>query len=242
MKNDKQSRETAKPKIKTYPVCGTKKLKEIIEKHKLWLQGKAGGERADLRDADLRKADLRDAYLRGADLRKADLRAADLSGAYLRGAYLRDAYLRGANLREAALRGADLSGAYLRDADLSGADLRDADLRDADLRRANLRGADLRGADLRGAHLRGAYLSDANTGVNIIISAGYIGSRHDETIYNATQDCLQCGCFVGTLDEFKAKVAETYPDKDNLHRREYEAAIVYFEAVSKARKETNNER
>ena len=99
----------------------------ILENHKKWLEGN-GGERADLKGADLCGADLRDADLCGADLCGADL------------------------------RGADLCGADLRDADLCGADLRDADLRGADLRVANLCGADLRGADLRDADLCGADL------------------------------------------------------------------------------------
>ena len=30
------------------------KLKEILEKHKMWLNGEEGGERANLRGADLR--------------------------------------------------------------------------------------------------------------------------------------------------------------------------------------------
>lgn len=63
-------------------------LSEILKKHKLWLEGKEGGQRADLRGAYLRDADLRDADLRCADLRYADLRCADLRGAYLRGADL----------------------------------------------------------------------------------------------------------------------------------------------------------
>ena len=87
------------------------KLKETLERHRKWLDDEDGGERADLREANLRGADLR-----GADLREADLRGADLYGANLRGA---DLY--GANLR-----GADLRGADLREADLRGADLREA--------------------------------------------------------------------------------------------------------------------
>lgn len=102
-------------------------IKNILEKHKKWLNEENGGERADLRYADLRYANLRDA----------NLSDANLSGANLRGAYLRGAYLSGANLRDA-----DLS-----DANLSGADLRDANLRGADLRYANLRDADLSGAE-----------------------------------------------------------------------------------------------
>ena len=93
-------------------------LKEILEKHKIWLEGGEGGSCADLICADLSCADLI---------------CADLSRA---------------NLRGANLRGADLRGANLSDADLRGANLSDADLRGADLSRANLRGANLRGADL----------------------------------------------------------------------------------------------
>ena len=107
------------------------KIKEILEKHKKWLLGEGGGERANLCDADLCGANLRGADLRGADLRNADLR--------------------GANLCSANLRGADLRGADLRDANLCSADLRDADLRDANLCDADLRDADLRDADLRDA-------------------------------------------------------------------------------------------
>ena len=47
-------------------------LKKIIEKHESWLAGE-GGEKADLREANLRGADLREADLCGADLRGANL-------------------------------------------------------------------------------------------------------------------------------------------------------------------------
>ena len=51
-------------------------LDVFLRKHKLWLCGEDGGERADLRGADLYGANLR-----GADLREADLYGADLRGA-----------------------------------------------------------------------------------------------------------------------------------------------------------------
>ena len=89
------------------------KLKEILEKHQLWLNDEGGGICADLSGADLS----------GADLSCADLSGADLSGA---------------NLRCANLRGADLSCADLSGADLSGANLSCANLRCANLRGANL--------------------------------------------------------------------------------------------------------
>ena len=111
-------------------------IKEILDKHKKWLLGEDGSERADLCGANLCGADLCGANLCGADLSGADLCGANLCGADLRGANL---------------RGANLCGANLRDADLYGADLYGADLYGANLRDANLRGANLCGADLCGA-------------------------------------------------------------------------------------------
>lgn len=105
-----------------------KDLNEILAKHKLWLQGKDGGERANLERADLECADLKRAHLNGADLEDADLECAnfegaDLEGAYLKGAFLKGAKLEGANLKRAYLECADLNGAKLNGANLKGADI-----------------------------------------------------------------------------------------------------------------------
>ena len=99
------------------------KLQEIIESHGRWLRNAEGGERADLRSADLSGANLG-----GANLRSADLSGANLGGANLRSADLSDAYLGGANLRSADLSGANLGGAYLSGANLGGAYLSGANL------------------------------------------------------------------------------------------------------------------
>jgi uncharacterized protein YjbI with pentapeptide repeats len=93
-------------------------MHEVLAKHKKWIADEEGGQRADLR---------------GADLQHADLRGADLQHAYLREAYLQDADLRDADLKGADLQDADLRGAYLKGADLRGADLRGAYLKGADL-------------------------------------------------------------------------------------------------------------
>lgn len=82
-----------------------KELKEILEKHRKWLNNEEGGERANLGGANLCDADLRYANFRGADLGDADLRYANLCGANLGGADLRYANLRGADLGGADLRG-----------------------------------------------------------------------------------------------------------------------------------------
>lgn len=49
------------------------KLNEILENHKLWLEGN-GGRLADLREADLREADLTGANLEGVNLEGAKLK------------------------------------------------------------------------------------------------------------------------------------------------------------------------
>ena len=121
----------------------SEEIKKVSDLHKKWLNNEHGGERANLREANLHEANLREAELSEANLSGAELSEANLSGADLHWADLRWADLRGANLHRANLRGADLSEANLHRADLRG----------AELHRANLRGAELRGADLRGAEL-----------------------------------------------------------------------------------------
>jgi hypothetical protein len=145
----------------------TTDLKKILDAHREWAVGN-GGERANLRSADLSGAYLSGANLSGANLSGADLRSADLSGAYLSGAYLdganlSGAYLGGANLSGANLSGAYLSGAYLSGAYLDGANLSGANLSGANLSGADLSGANLSGANLRSADLRNAYLDDKTT-------------------------------------------------------------------------------
>ena len=133
-------------------------LNEILKKHCDWLNGKDGGERADLSNANLRYANLR----------CANLRYADLSGANLSGADLSDADLSKVNLSNANLSGADLSNADLSKVNLSNANLSGADLSNANLSKVNLSNANLSGADLSNADLIGANLSNAENLLNAI--------------------------------------------------------------------------
>lgn len=139
--------------------------------------------------------------------------------------------LRGANLSNANLRWADLSRADLVRADLSGADLSGADLSRADLSRADLSCADLVRAYLSGADLSGATFDDR------IFCLDRIGSVERRTTYNATKDIVWCGCFRGTFEEWVAKIRKTYPDENNVYRKEYEAAITFFKTVAEANEE-----
>ena len=169
---------------------------------------------------------LENAILEGADLGGADLGGANLGGADLDGADLRGADLRGANLEGADLGEANLREANLRGADLEGADLREANLGGADLEGANLRGANLGGADLEGANLRGANLYQVSG----------IGSAGRCTTYDYINNKIICGCYYGTLEEFKKKCNDVHGD--NKFGKQYNAAILYFEAIKKIEDET----
>lgn len=102
---------------------------------------------------------------------------------------------------------------------------------DKDGRRANLSGADLRCADLRDADLGRATFDDR------IFCLDRIGSFKRRTTYNATKDIVWCGCFKGTFEEWVAKIRETYPNKNAIYRKEYEAAIAFFKTVAAANEE-----
>ena len=150
---------------------------------------------------------------------------ADLSGANLRNT----------NLHGADLRGADLHGADLRYAGLTNANLRLADLRDANLRQANLRGADLYwsniyDADLYGADLYGANLCEAKSNNLTFLAIYGIGSANRQTLYIPEMDVVFCGCFKGTMKEFKAQVAKNAKD---THLEAYNNAIEYLEKQAK---------
>lgn len=140
-----------------------KELNEILKKHKMWLNGEVGGERANLRNVNLRGVDLSNTDLRYADLSGADLEDSDLEDVNLEFAKLEDANLEFANLEDA-----NLEYTNLRNTDLIDTDLRDASLRGADLRGADLRGADLNSTNLWNADLRGANLEDVKTNIHTI--------------------------------------------------------------------------
>ena len=133
-------------------------LKEILKKHKMWLNGEEGGERANLKNANLS----------GVNLSGVDLSEADLNGVNLSNADLRYTNLRGINLRNSNLKYANLSDTNLMDADLGDADLKDADLRDTDLRCADLRNADLRDAILSNSDLSGVITNMYTIGYNLV--------------------------------------------------------------------------
>ena len=104
-------------------------LEEILNKHKKWLNGEIGGEKADLSNTDLRHVDLR-----GINLTSVNLRSADLS--------------------YASLSCTDLSYADLIDTDLFHVDLSCTNLSNANLNRADLSATNFNNANLKYTSLK----------------------------------------------------------------------------------------
>ncbi len=184
-------------------------LKDILDKHRAWLDDKEYGEKADLSEAylpeiDLCKtklygANLSGACLSGACLSRVDLSGADLSGANLYGTDLFDANLFRTHLSGANLSGADLSGANLSGADLSGADLSYANLCKANLSDANFYRANLSYANLSGACLSEACLSGACLYGTDLFHANLSGASITDNILNRIYPicCPESGSFIG---------------------------------------------
>jgi uncharacterized protein YjbI with pentapeptide repeats len=166
-------------------------------------------------DAVLYEADIPDDTPSGLQCRvaleKATAARANLAGAFLAGAYLARANLDGAFLAGANLAGANLDGAFLAGANLDG-----AFLAGAYLARANLDGAFLAGKKLIGARP--------------VFQIGPIGSRCAQFVSYITEAgvLLNAGCFWGTVDEFRAKLADTHGNND--HAKEYEMALLMIDA------------
>ena len=100
-----------------------KQIDEILDKHKKWLNGEGGGERANLESANLENANLTGANLENANLTDANLENANLTDANLESVNLGWANLTDANLENANLGWANLTRANLENANLTGANL-----------------------------------------------------------------------------------------------------------------------
>ena len=148
-----------------------------------------------------------------------------------------------ANLSYTDLSNADLNYAELQYADLNYAELGFADLNHANLAKANLYHANLQFSELRFANLTNAELSNADlSGANLefanltqaklpkqIIRIGPIGSRKSYTVINLGDDIITCGCWKGSLEEFKARIDEVYPD--GKYRVQYLGVISLVESL-----------
>ena len=130
-------------------------------------------------------------------------------------------------------------------ANLDGANLDGANLDGATISHANLDGANLYGANLYGANLDGANLDGAKLwNKRPVLFLGQCGNRNGITIAyffeDASEPRIKCGCFWGTLTEFRAKIHKTHDG--TFFEQEYNVLADHIEAIYKLQKEeTDND-
>ncbi|MEG1580891.1 MAG: pentapeptide repeat-containing protein [Bacteroidaceae bacterium] len=181
---------------------------------------KAVSEKVSLEGADLKGISLINANMRGANLRFADLSNTDL----------RKADFSYSSLKSAKLSYSDLSNADLSNADLSNADLSNTNIKGTDFSKSNLWGTNFHLANsLRKAAISFADLSRAKTDKRYL-QISCIGSEKRTTTYCFEDDLILCGCFKGTLNEFKKRVLIIHKE-NSQYLKEYLGAIAYIKSL-----------
>lgn len=133
-------------------------LLEILRKHEAWVEGKPGGEQADLSNVDFRGIDLT-----GAFLAYAILEGANFEGVLLPQAHFMSARLAGANFTNAIMCEANFTSADLSNANLTGANLTWASLGSAYLNNTELKEADLSCTEMHEAAIQNISTESKNT-------------------------------------------------------------------------------
>lgn len=202
--------------------------RELLEKHRKWVEEGCIRKRPSLARICLSNTDLR-----GACLYRADLSFADLSKACLERADLRGAKLYKANLADVWAHRTDLTNAYLAEACLVRARMTDTELKGANLAGAILSHADLEDANLYAVDLRDANLYRANWEyAKNGLTFGPIGSRLGLTyaVRHPKAVMIKCGCFWGTLEEWEAQCRRVH--RGTVHAEAYAAAAAFIRAYA----------
>lgn len=125
------------------------------------------------------------------------------------------------NLKHFNFSGSDFRGSYFSGSNFSGSNFSGSDFRDSNFRDSNF----------SGSYFRRSNFSDSDfshvKGIKVISICG-IGSEKRKTLYFWKMDKIFCGCFSGTLKQFKIQISETYKE-DDFYYKQYQIAVEYFE-------------
>lgn len=198
--------------MQNYIEISDEHLNEILEKHKLWLEGKEGGRQANLKNVKLNQKDLSEVNLRGAiffgaDIRECQFKMSDLSGADFAGAFFGFNSIKYSNLTGANFTNASLIYSDLGFSDLSNANLVNADLRFADLDYAILKNTQLVLAKLAYTHIH------HTRGIVVDSVKLYNSVRKDELRFWRDLNIWTLRDIQGSKDELIKKIKGTELDK-----------------------------
>lgn len=123
-----------------------KEVDEKLRLHKLWLDEKPGGARADFSEAD-----LRDFCFDGLNLSSADFYGTCLEGMVFKEVELQDASFDKSNLQGACFENSNLQGVLFDRSNLQNASFKNSILEEVSFCKAILQGVSFKGSSLKGA-------------------------------------------------------------------------------------------
>lgn len=154
-------------------------LAEIIKKHELWLNGKDGGEKADLSYCTIKKL---------SEEERKKLQEETAADEWQDSTGWNDFAISNKNLSYANLEGAALSGA-LENVDLKKANAKDADLSECEFFENDMSGADFTGADMSCTIITDSNLEKSTFANSHVAFARISGCNAKNTIFNRSDLC-----------------------------------------------------
>lgn len=183
---------------------GDKTLDVILMRHKLWIDGKDGGVRADLTGANLNNADLTDvdfrraildkASLCGAKIEYADMRGVSLISAYIERAEIRNTYLTNSMLCDASMVDVFMRGCYMSSANMKHVQITDTVIKSTDFWHVNLTEAKILYTTIINVDFNETNFSNVYLRGTEIINSGLDSALNPPRIPMA---CPETGSFIG---------------------------------------------
>ena len=222
-----------------------KEFDEIYEKHQKWLKGEQGGKQALFEDVSLKNISLSELCLRKTHFSKVLFKKS-----------ITDADLRVTTFKDCVFCNVVFGHCDIAIALFKGCDLTNCEFTHTNLGSANFENTDLKDVKFYNCSLDSSYFDDCSDTCGIafhncnitkmdmpepVYCIGPIGSRYCLTTFFAGRNVVQCGCWNeekgGTLEEFRARIDEIYPegsqDEDLMFREQYLTAIEFFERMRK---------
>lgn len=216
-----------------------KEFDEIYEKHQKWLKKEQGGEQALFENVSLEDIKLDDLHLMKTRFShvvfKTSIADVDLRAAKFKDCIFLNVVFSHCNMSIALFRGCSLGKCEFSHTNLSSVNFENTSLNCSKFCACCLNNScfddcsDTYGIEFHDCNLTKIDMPEP------VYSIGPIGSRYSLTTFFAGRNIVQCGCWNGTLEDFKARIDEAYPScsegEELIFREQYLAAIKFFERM-----------
>ena len=218
---------------------------EIYEKHQKWLKEEQGGELALFENVSLEDISLNDLCLKKVRFSKVLFKKmivdANLQAATFKDCVFHNVVFAHCNIAITLFKGCDLTNCEFTHTDLKSVNFESTNLKNVKFYTCSLDSSSFDdNSDTTGIVFRSCNIAQIDM-PKPVYCIGPIGSRYCLTTFFAGRNIVQCGCWNeekgGTLEEFKARINEVYPEgsqgEELIFREQYLAAIEFFERMRK---------